>query len=123
MPAMWVLRLKLCPRPPPRPRWLARPLQRTLATRIGVSWEDFALVSPDIFRKFLLDYATLGEAYKYAGSLTGHELQVIDQKLDRYMARKAARGFRCGEAGRIRPLWDLFIGAKTEGYADVSPWV
>jgi hypothetical protein len=69
-----------------------RPLQRTLATRIGVSWEDFALVSPDIFRKFLLDYATLGEAYKYAGSLTGHELQVIDQKLDRYMARKAARG-------------------------------
>ncbi len=69
-----------------------RPLQRNLATRIGVSWADFALISPDIFRKFLLDYATLGDAYKYAGSLTGHELQVIDQKLDRYVSRKAARG-------------------------------
>ncbi len=69
-----------------------RPLQRTLATRIGVSWDDFALISPDIFRKFLLDYASLGNAYKYAGPLTGHELQVVDQKLDRYMARKAARG-------------------------------
>lgn len=69
-----------------------RPLQRALAARIGVSWNDFALVSPDIFRKFLLDYGTLGNAYKYAGAFTGHELQVVDHKLDRYMARKAARG-------------------------------
>ena len=69
-----------------------RPLQRALAARIGVSWEDFALVSPDIFRKFLLDYTTLGNAYKYAGALTGHELHIVDHKLDRYMARKAARG-------------------------------
>jgi hypothetical protein len=69
-----------------------RPLQRALAARIGVSWDDFALVSPDIFRKFLLDYATLGADYKYAGALSGHELQIVDHKLDRYMARKAARG-------------------------------
>ncbi len=69
-----------------------RPLQRALAARIGVSWDDFALISPDIFRKFLLDYATLGPAYKYAGALSGHELQIVDHKLDRYMARKAARG-------------------------------
>jgi hypothetical protein len=69
-----------------------RPLQRALAARIGVSWDDFALISPDIFRKFLLDYATLGTAYKYAGALSGHELQIVDHKLDRYMARKAARG-------------------------------
>jgi hypothetical protein len=69
-----------------------RPLQRALAARIGVSWQDFALISPDIFRKFLLDYATLGAAYKYAGALTGHELQIVDHKLDRYMARKAERG-------------------------------
>jgi hypothetical protein len=39
----------------------------------------------------LLDYASLGEHYKYAGPLTGEELRVIDQKLDRYMAEKAAR--------------------------------
>jgi len=69
-----------------------RPLQRELAARIGVSWQDFALISPDIFRKFLLDYSTLGEAYKYAGAFTGHELQVVDHKLDRVMARKAERG-------------------------------
>ena len=69
-----------------------RPLQRALAARIGVRWDEFALISPDIFRKFLLDYGTLGEAYKYAGAFTGHELQVVDHKLDRTMARKAARG-------------------------------
>ncbi len=69
-----------------------RPLQRALAARIGVSWDDFALISPDIFRKFLLDYATLGPAYKYAGALSGHELQIVDHKLDRTMARKAERG-------------------------------
>lgn len=69
-----------------------RPLQRALAARIGVDWRDFALVSPDIFRKFLLDYATLGAAYKYAGSFTGHELQVVDRKLDRHIEQKAIRG-------------------------------
>lgn len=69
-----------------------RPLQRALAARIGVSWQDFALISPDIFRKFLLDYSTLGSAYKYAGSFSGHELQIVDHKLDRTMARKAERG-------------------------------
>ena len=69
-----------------------RPLQRKLAGEIGVQWSDFALISPDIWRKYLLDYGTLGDAYKYAGSFTGRELAVIDHKLDRYMARKAERG-------------------------------
>jgi hypothetical protein len=69
-----------------------RPLQRKLAGEIGVNWSDFALISPDIWRKYLLDYGTLGDAYKYAGSLTGRELALIDHKLDRYMARKAERG-------------------------------
>lgn len=69
-----------------------RPLQQKLAARIGVNWQDFALISPDIWRKYLLDYDTLGEASKYAGMLTGHELEIIDKKLDRYMAAKAAEG-------------------------------
>lgn len=69
-----------------------RPLQRKLAEQIGVAWEDFAVISPDIWRKYLLDYDSLGEAYKYAGTLTGHELEIIDQKLDRYMAVKAEQG-------------------------------
>jgi hypothetical protein len=66
-----------------------RPLQRKLAEAVGIRWSDFAVVSPDIWRKYLLDYASLGEASTYAGTLTGHELKIVDQKLDRYMARKA----------------------------------
>ena len=69
-----------------------RPLQKRLAGEIGVQWADFALISPDIWRKYLLDYSSLGADYKYAGTFTGKELAIIDQKLDRYMARKAERG-------------------------------
>jgi hypothetical protein len=69
-----------------------RPLQRRLAAELGVEWNDFAVVSPDIWRKYLLDYGALGDAYKYAGAFTAHELAIVDQKLDRYMARKAERG-------------------------------
>jgi hypothetical protein len=69
-----------------------RPLQKQLASDIGVNWSDFALISPDIWRKQLLDYDALGADYRYAGSFSGEELQIIDHKLDRYMARKAERG-------------------------------
>ncbi|HEY1328405.1 MAG TPA: hypothetical protein VGI14_15795 [Casimicrobiaceae bacterium] len=68
-----------------------RPLQRTLAGNIGVRWSDFALISPDIWRKQLLDYGSLGPHYRYGGAFTGDELAIVDQKLDRYMAAKAAR--------------------------------
>jgi hypothetical protein len=74
-----------------------RPLQRRLAGEIGADWRDFALVSPDIWRKQLLDYGSLGPAFKYAGPFTGEELRIVDQKLDAYMARKA-------EAGRMTHL-------------------
>jgi len=69
-----------------------RPLQRKLAGDIGVRWTDFALISPDIWRKQLLDYGSLGPAFKYAGAFTSEELQIVDQKLDRYMALKHDRG-------------------------------
>lgn len=69
-----------------------RPLQRSLAKKLNLPWEEFALISPDIWRKFLLDYGSLGAAYKYAGTMTGHELEIIDEKLDRRMATRAARG-------------------------------
>jgi hypothetical protein len=69
-----------------------RPLQRELAGAIGVRWGDFALISPDIWRKQLLDYDSLGPLYKYAGPMTSDELQIVDAKLDRYMARKYERG-------------------------------
>jgi hypothetical protein len=69
-----------------------RPLQKRLAQEIGVNWSDFALISPDIWRKQLLAYDSLGSAYKYAGAFTAEELQIIDRKLDRYMAQKFAQG-------------------------------
>ena len=69
-----------------------RPRQRILAKKLNLPWEEFALISPDIWRKFLLDYGSLGAAYKYAGALTGHEVEIIDKKLDLRMTTKAARG-------------------------------
>ena len=69
-----------------------RPLQRLHTERLGLNWQDFALISPDIWRKYLLDYDSLGEAYKYAGTLAGDEIPIVDQKLDRYIDSKAAEG-------------------------------
>ncbi|CAO4173714.1 Zeta toxin family protein [Methylorubrum populi] len=69
-----------------------RPYQRGLAGRVGAEWEDFAVITPDVWRKFLLDYDSLGEARRYAGPLTGHEVEIVDAKLDRYITRKAAAG-------------------------------
>lgn len=69
-----------------------RPLQQKIAEAVGVDWSDFAHISPDIWRKYLLDYDSLGDACRYAGTLTGHELEIVDRKLDRYMAGKAERG-------------------------------
>ena len=68
-----------------------RPQQRRLAEKMNVKWEDFALISPDYWRKYLLDYETMGEDYKYAAMMTGHELEIIDRKLDSYVAAKARR--------------------------------
>lgn len=69
-----------------------RPYQRGLAGQIGAAWADFAVITPDVWRKFLLDYDSLGPARRYAGPLTGHEVEIVDAKLDRYITRKAASG-------------------------------
>ncbi|AWN37587.1 hypothetical protein [Methylobacterium radiodurans] len=69
-----------------------RPFQRALAARLDIPWSDFAVITPDIWRKFLLDYDSIGPAHGYAGTLTGHEVEIVDAKLDRYMARKAREG-------------------------------
>lgn len=67
-----------------------RPYQLGLAKRLGMAWSDFAVITPDVWRKYLLDYDSLGPASRYAGTLTGYEVEIIDMKLDRYVTRKAA---------------------------------
>lgn len=69
-----------------------RPQQRELAGKLNIPWEDFALISPDYWRKYLLEYQSLGKDYKYGAMLTGTELETIDKKLDRYMEQKASSG-------------------------------
>ncbi len=69
-----------------------RPEQRKLAENLGTPWEDFALISPDYWRKQMLEYESLGEDAKYGAMLTGHELEIIDRKLDEYMARQHQSG-------------------------------
>ena len=65
-----------------------RPLQRKLAAKLGIQWNDFALISPDTWRRALLDFRSLGPLYKYAGMLTSHEVTIIDRKLDAHLIRK-----------------------------------
>ncbi len=69
-----------------------RPMQKQLAKRLGIPWDEVALISPDIWRKFLLDYSSLGPARRYAGALTGQEVAIIDKKLDRHMMNKGEKG-------------------------------
>lgn len=69
-----------------------RPRQRELAGKLDIPWDDFALISPDYWRKYLLDYQSLGDDFKYGAMLTGTELEIIDKKLDRYMAGKQESG-------------------------------
>jgi hypothetical protein len=65
-----------------------RPLQRKLASKMGIQWNDFALISPDTWRRALLDYNSLGALYKYAGMFTSQEVTIIDRKLDAHLVRK-----------------------------------
>lgn len=69
-----------------------RPIQQKQVEKLGLNWQEFALISPDIWRKYLLDYDSLGVAYKYAGTLAGDEVPIIDQKLDAYISAKAKQG-------------------------------
>ena len=53
--------------------------------------KDYITISPDIWRRLLLDYDSLGNAYKYAGRFTSLEVNVIDDKLDRFILSRAER--------------------------------
>jgi len=68
-----------------------RPMIKRLMADNGIEQDGYATISPDVWRRLLLDYESLGDAYKYAGHLTSREVMVIDGKLDRYIRDKANR--------------------------------
>ena len=68
-----------------------RPMLGQMMSELGVEQHGYATISPDIWRRMLLDYDALGEAYKYAGRFTSHEVVIIDGKLDHYIRAKAER--------------------------------
>jgi thymidylate kinase len=68
-----------------------RPMLKQVMREQGIDADGYATISPDVWRRLLLDYESLGPARKYAGHLTSRELMVIDGKLDRYLRDRANR--------------------------------
>ncbi len=68
-----------------------RPMLKKVMSEQGIQPDCCGTISPDIWRRLLLDYDSLGAAYKYAGRLTSQEIIVIDSKLDHYVRNKADR--------------------------------
>jgi len=66
-----------------------RPRLRQMLLDLGINSDDYGTISPDIWRRMLLNYESLGELHKYAGRFTSHEVNIIDAKLDRYIRKKA----------------------------------
>ncbi len=68
-----------------------RPMLKQTMAEQGLDAAGFVTVSPDIWRRLLLDFDSLGPAIKYAGQFTSREVMVIDAKLDRYIRDRANR--------------------------------
>ncbi|MFC3286009.1 hypothetical protein [Litchfieldella rifensis] len=68
-----------------------RPFLKDTLRDLGIQADQYGTISPDIWRRLLLDYDALGDAYKYAGRLAGKEVKLIDAKLDRHIRDKAQR--------------------------------
>ncbi|HJV25156.1 MAG TPA: zeta toxin family protein [Aromatoleum sp.] len=66
-----------------------RPMIKRVMRESGIESDGYATISPDVWRRLLLDYESLGPARKYAGQLTSREVMVIDGKLDRHISDKA----------------------------------
>ena len=66
-----------------------RPMLSKMMTELGFEEQGYGTISPDIWRRMLLDYDALGESYKYAGRFTSHEINIIDTRLDHYIRAKA----------------------------------
>jgi hypothetical protein len=66
-----------------------RPMLREMMQLLGIGEDGYGTISPDIWRRLLIDYEVLGDSFKYAGRFTSHEVNIIDTKLDHYIRAKA----------------------------------
>jgi hypothetical protein len=66
-----------------------RPMLSEMMAALGIEEHGYGTISPDIWRRMLIDYEALGEHHKYAGRFTSHEVNIIDTKLDHYIRGKA----------------------------------
>ena len=89
-----------------------RPLLHSKMTKLGIDVQGYGTISPDIWRKLLLDYESLGDNYKYAGRFTSHEVSVIDARLDRYIRSKADKSNSIPHLVVDRFRFDSFASEK-----------
>lgn len=89
-----------------------RPMLKQVMEEQGIASDGYATISPDVWRRLLLDYESLGPARKYAGHLTSRELMVIDGKLDRYIRDKADREHAIPHLVVDRFRFDSFTAEK-----------
>ena len=66
-----------------------RPMLQKMMAQLGIEAQGYGTISPDIWRRMLIDYTALGDSYKYAGRFTSHEVNIIDTRLDHYIRAKA----------------------------------
>ncbi|HEY5790498.1 MAG TPA: zeta toxin family protein, partial [Gammaproteobacteria bacterium] len=91
-----------------------RPMLKEVMRAQGIAADGYATISPDVWRRALLDYEGLGAACKYAGPLTSREVMVIDGKLDRYIRRRADRDGRVPHFLVDRFRFDSFSSEQVE---------
>jgi hypothetical protein len=66
-----------------------RSMLSEMMSQLGIEEQGFGTISPDIWRRMLIDYEALGAVHKYAGRFSSHEVNIIDNKLDHYIRAKA----------------------------------
>ncbi|MFT4608268.1 MAG: hypothetical protein ACI8ZV_001961, partial [Chitinophagales bacterium] len=89
-----------------------RPRLRKMMEKIGIEVGCYGTISPDIWRRMLLDYDSLGDAYKYAGRFTSREVNIVDSKLDQYIQVKADKRQAIPHLMVDRFRFDSFNSAK-----------
>jgi len=89
-----------------------RPMLSEMMSKLGFEDHGYGTISPDIWRRLLLDYDALGESYKYAGRFTSHEINIIDTKTDHYIRAKAEKRHSIPHLMVDRFRFDSFASEK-----------